>query len=94
MTFLQEFGTIDETLLLEFAYFGRLTKKAPNPHTLDPFEYLEKTVWSDEEDTPEMAESDDEFGEMAEFKPPPPRRHRGTKQLLVIFYLSWINIGL
>ncbi|KAL4238661.1 hypothetical protein ACF0H5_003368 [Mactra antiquata] len=33
-------GSISETLLLEFAYFGTLTKETPNEKTLDPFEYL------------------------------------------------------
>ncbi|KAH3863716.1 hypothetical protein DPMN_026706 [Dreissena polymorpha] len=40
----KEHGSIAETLLLEFAYFGQLSKDRPNPKTIDPFEYLHKSV--------------------------------------------------
>lgn len=34
------YGSIEETLLLEFVYFGRLNKQTRNTKTLNTFEYL------------------------------------------------------
>lgn len=44
MFFLKAYGSIEETLLLEFTYYGKLTKEHPNAKTLDPFEYLPKGI--------------------------------------------------
>jgi len=47
----QAYGSIKEELLIEFSYFGRLTKDKPNTKSLDTFEYLQKSLIEDV-DTP------------------------------------------